>query len=379
MLFFFRSILTQLFLNAYFIFRIKRSRPIHPFLKYIVYILIGCETGLFFIGLIGKGYLPSEYFTFIQVVNAFWSVSSIYFVVFLTLFDLIFYLNKKWVFYIRLKTSTLIFIDVIILLSFFFCVHFYLRYPKDGYLEPQIKTFSFQFDSTTNDTLDIKKNYKILMVSDMHLGYFINKTILQKYITVINAQQADIILINGDLIDYYLEPLEKERMDEELRKLQASQGVYFVPGNHEYKIDEEADFNWIRKTGIPVLRDSVVTLDDRLQLIGRDDRKNKDNRMEWDKLMAQTDSTKIRILISHQPGDIIEALPYSIPLILCGHTHDGQIFPGNGLCHFIHHNSYGLKKEGDSYSYTTSGLGLSGFPFRIGTESEVVIFNIEIY
>jgi predicted MPP superfamily phosphohydrolase len=344
----------------------------------VIYILIGLEISLYFTGLLGREYLALEYFAFIQIVDAFWSVSSLYFLAFLTFFDLIFYLNKKWVFYIRLRTGTLIFIDIVILIVFFFCIRFYFSYPKDNYLEPQIKNFSFQFESTYNDTLDIKKEYKILMVSDVHLGYFINKTILQKYVTVINAQQADIILINGDLIDYYLEPVENQRMDEELRKLHASQGVYFVPGNHEYKIDEEADFNWIRKTGIPVLRDSVVTLDDRLQLIGRDDRRNEENRMEWEELMAQTDSTKARILISHQPGDIIEALPYSIPLILCGHTHDGQIFPGNIVCDFLHHNSYGLKKEGDSYSYTTSGLGLSGFPFRIGTESEIVIFNIKI-
>jgi predicted MPP superfamily phosphohydrolase len=210
------------------------------------------------------------------------------------------------------------------------------------------------------------------------LGYLIDKFVLQKYINAINAQQADLIVINGDLIDYYLEPLEKQRMHNELKRLSAPHGVYFVPGNHEYKIDAEACLEWISNTGIRALRDSVVTIDKRFQLIGRDDRKNKENRMEWASLLNKSDATMGRILFAHQPGDIKEAVESNIPLIVCGHTHGGQIFPTNFLGVFLFHNLYGMKREGNSCSYTTSGLGLSGFPFRIGSDSEMVIFNIEL-
>jgi predicted MPP superfamily phosphohydrolase len=245
-------------------------------------------------------------------------------------------------------------------------------------MEPQIKEYSFHLYSAASDTLKVQTNYKLLVVSDLHLGYLIDKKVLQKYVNVLNAQQADLIVINGDLIDYYLKPLENWRMDEELKKLSASQGIYFIPGNHEYKIDAKANFEWIRKTGISVLCDSVVTIDNCFQLIGRDDRSNKDNRMEWEQLLARTDSTMPHILFSHQPGDIQDGIKSNIPLIICGHTHNGQLFPVNLLVPLIYYNAYGLKKEGNSSFYTTSGLGFSGFPFRIGSESEIVIFNIEI-
>jgi predicted MPP superfamily phosphohydrolase len=261
---------------------------------------------------------------------------------------------------------------------FFIYIKAHFHTSNDHYLEPQIKEYSLRFDTAVHDTLDTQTNYKLLVVSDLHIGYLIDKTVLQKYVNAMNALQADLIVINGDLIDYYLEPLEKQRMDSELKRLSAPRGVYFVPGNHEYKIDEEACFEWIRNTGIQILRDSVVTIGNRFQLIGRDDRRNKARRMEWERLLAKTDTALNHILITHQPGDIKEALKSNIPLIICGHTHKGQIFPGNFLGVFLFHNLYGLKREGNSCSYTTSGLGLSGFPFRIGSESEMVVFNIEM-
>jgi predicted MPP superfamily phosphohydrolase len=245
-------------------------------------------------------------------------------------------------------------------------------------MEPQIKEYFFRFHSTVNDTLKAQINYKLLVASDLHLGYLIDKKVLQKYVNVLNSQKADLIVINGDLIDYYLKPLENCRMDEELKKLSATRGVYFVPGNHEYKMDAKANFEWIRQAGISVLCDSVVTIGNCFQLIGRDDRSNKDDRMEWEQLLAKTDATMPRILFSHQPGDIQDGIKSNIPLIICGHTHNGQLFPVNLLGPLIYYNAYGLRKEDNSIFYTTSGFGFSGFPFRIGSESEIVIFNIEI-
>jgi predicted MPP superfamily phosphohydrolase len=340
--------------------------------------VIICETLFFFTGIFAGESLPWEFYTFIQTSNAYWTVFSLYFVVLLSAFDLLFFLNKKGVFRIRFRRRTLLFIEVIVsgLLFFYIATHF--RTSGNRYLEPQIKEYTFHFHSTCSDTSDVRTNYKLLLVSDLHLGYLIDKSVLQKYVNVLNAQHADLIVINGDLVDYYLAPLEKQYMDDELKRLSAPRGVYFVPGNHEYKIDAEACFDWISNTGIRVLRDSVITIDDRFQLIGRDDRKNKENRMEWEQLLSKSDSTMGRILITHQPGDIKDVRKSNIPLIICGHTHGGQIFPVNFFSSFPFYNLYGWKQDGNSCSYITSGLGLSGFPFRIGSESEMVIFNIEL-
>ena len=377
MLFFIRSVFVQLFLNAYFIYRIRKSKLIHKYLKWILYFLIGAETILSFVGFFGRESIPFESYILIQKISIFWTVGSFYWLFLLLGFDFIFYLNKKWIFHVKFKDQTIRFLGIIALLLFFSHVGYYIRSPKDNYLEPQIKNLSYEFASIYNeaDIIEVKSDYKLLVVSDLHLGYLIDKKVLTKYVDIINAQQADIVVINGDLIDYYLEPLKEQQMGEELKRLQAPYGTYFIPGNHEYKEDVEANFEWIRQSGISVLRDSVVTIG-KLQLIGRDDLKNEDNRKDWNQLMAQTDSSKIHVFFTHQPNDRKDAIADNIPLIISGHTHDGQIFPGNWLIHLFHSHSYGAKKEGESYLYTTSGLGLSGFPFRISTESEAVIFNL---
>jgi predicted MPP superfamily phosphohydrolase len=380
MVFFVRSLFLQLFLNAYLVYRIRKNKYIRPGFKYLFYLLTGLEVLLYFTGLFGRTCFPGEYHAFIEKLSIFWILFFAYFASILIFFDLIFYLNKKGNFLVKFSQKTLIISEIITFISFFTLIGFHFHSSQDNYLKPQIREFSFRFHSLSSDSIPAKNKYKLLMVSDLHLGYLINKKVLQEYVRILNLQQADILIINGDLIDYYLDPLKDQNMEEELKCLYAPQGVYFVPGNHEYKIDAEACLDWIRDTGICVLRDSVVTIDQRFQLIGRDDRKNQENRMEWEALNLQTDSTKTGILITHQPGDIREALPCYFSLILCGHTHNGQIFPLNLSNALLFHNSYGLQKEGvSSYSYTTSGLGLSGFPFRIGSRSEIVIFNIEFY
>jgi predicted MPP superfamily phosphohydrolase len=267
-------------------------------------------------------------------------------------------------------------IGTIAFIAFFVYIGFHFHSSNDRYLEPQKRNFSIELNTACNDNIQNGESYKLLVVSDLHLGYIINKEALKKYVSVINAQNADIIVIAGDLIDFYLEPLEIQKMDEDLKCLYAPHGVYFIPGNHEYKIDAEIDLEWIRKTGITVLRDSVANIGSKLQLIGRDDRKNKENRMAWNDLMIQTDSSKAQILIAHNPKDINEVA--DIPLVICGHSHNGQVFPINFLCRILYPNSYGFKRKGNVCTYTTSGIGLSGFPLRICSESELVIFNVEI-
>jgi predicted MPP superfamily phosphohydrolase len=379
MIFFFRSLLVQIFLNAYFLFRIKKSKELGRFPKRFLYVVFILETLLYFIGLAGKEYMPSEYFVWIYKIDVYWSVFFIYLVVLLSVSDVILFLNKKWAFYIQFSPRSLRWVSALLILLFFVCIGRQFQASRDDYLPPEIKEFPFSFAVVSNDTVEIRTTYRLLVVADLHLGHLINKDVLKKYVEIINAQHADIIVIDGDLIDYSIEQLEEQGMDNELKKLHAFYGVYLIPGNHEYKGDPEANFQWISQAGITVLRDSVANIGDHLQLIGRDDRRNKAYRMNWEQLVARSDTDKVRILFAHQPQDINQAvLDENIPLIVSGHTHNGELFPMNWINRFIFPNSYGMQKDGNSFFYTTSGLGLSGFPFRIGTESEMVIFNIGI-
>ncbi|MDR1004508.1 MAG: metallophosphoesterase, partial [Prevotellaceae bacterium] len=113
---------------------------------------------------------------------------------------------------------------------------------------------------------------RIVAVSDVHLGYGITRGRLQRYVDLINSQHPDLILIAGDLIDMSVAPLWKERMQDELNRLQAPMGIYMVPGNHEYISGIRQSTAFIEQTRITLLRDSVVRLPNGIQLAGRDDR-----------------------------------------------------------------------------------------------------------
>jgi predicted MPP superfamily phosphohydrolase len=243
---------------------------------------------------------------------------------------------------------------------------------------PEVKQIPFEFNKPGESSAKPKKTYRILVVSDLHLGYIVHSEMLKQYVGFMNDLHPDIVVIDGDLVDYTLRPLITGKMDDELRKIKAPKGVFFIPGNHEYKFNSELKLDWISRAGLTVLKDSVANIDHCLYLIGRDDRSNK-NRLRIEELISKVDPTKPCIFLAHQPGDIRDAYRYGIPLTVCGHTHGGQVFPMNLISRFLYTNSYGLQKKGKSYSYTTSGLGLSGFPMRIGSHSEGIIFNIEIY
>ena len=202
------------------------------------------------------------------------------------------------------------------------------------------------------------------------------KASLKKYVEMINAQHPDLILISGDLIDNSVVPLYTENMAEELANLKAPMGIYMVLGNHEYISGIDESIRYIKSTQIQLLRDSVVTLPNGIQLIGRDDRHNR-KRHSLQELMVNIDKSKPIILLDHQPFDLEKTEAAGIDLQFSGHTHHGQIWPINWVTDYIFEQSHGYRQWGNSHVYVSSGLSLWGPPFRIGTHSEMVIFNFQ--
>jgi predicted MPP superfamily phosphohydrolase len=132
--------------------------------------------------------------------------------------------------------------------------------------------------------------------------------------------------------------------------------------------------DFISKTKIQLLKDLVVLLPCGLQIIGRDDVSNR-NRLSANDWVNLIDPSKPTILIDHQPSHLADAQLIKADLQFSGHTHNGQIIPLTFLTNYLFELSYGFKKEGDTHYYVTSGLALWGPPFRIGTDSEFVVFE----
>lgn len=216
---------------------------------------------------------------------------------------------------------------------------------------------------------------KIVGISDVHLGYGTGKKQLKKYVEHINSLKPDAILIAGDLIDNSVTPLYEENMQEELSELKAPLGIYMALGNHEYISGSEKSCEFLSKTPIKVLRDSIVALPNGIQIIGRDDRHNK-NRKSLEELVSLSSPDNSLILLDHQPYELGKTDSLKIDLQFSGHTHRGQIWPISLLTDVIYEQSYGYRKWKHSHIYVSSGLSLWGPAFRIGTQSEIVVFTI---
>lgn len=234
------------------------------------------------------------------------------------------------------------------------------------------------------------RSYRVVMASDLHLGYHNGRRELARWVDMINREQPDLILIAGDIIDRSLRPLVEEDMAQELRRLQAP--VYACLGNHEYYADAmgsdvypkqggrgmsrpytAADF--YRDAGIHLLRDESVELDSTLVIIGRDDRTNP-QRGTLQSLMTDVDHSKFTILLDHQPHILAEAERAGIDLQLSGHTHRGQVWPASWVTDLLFECSWGSHHRGLTQYYVSSGLGIWGGRFRIGTQSEYVVAEI---
>jgi len=217
---------------------------------------------------------------------------------------------------------------------------------------------------------------KIVAISDLHLGYGIGKAEFEQWIELINLENPDIVLIAGDITDNNVHPLYEQHIEDSFRKFKSKYGTYAIVGNHEYIAGISNATTFLRSTGITLLKDSVALVDNSFYVIGRDDSSNP-HRKSIQELTASLDKTKPMILLDHQPSHLEEAEANGIDLQFSGHTHNGQVWPISLVTKLIFEKSHGYLKKGDSHFYVSSGLGIWGGKFRIGTRSEYVVINLQ--
>ena len=216
---------------------------------------------------------------------------------------------------------------------------------------------------------------RLVAVSDVHLGRGTTRSDLARYVSIINSENPDMVVIVGDLIDNSILPVKKADMCCEFERVEARYGIYMSAGNHEYISGIEECRNYLNTTPIQLLSDSVVSPLNGVEIVCRDDRQNL-RRQSLDSLLAGSDKGCFRIVLDHQPNAIAESQKNSIDLHISGHTHRGQVFPLNILTDHLFEQSHGYRKWGDTHAYVMTGLSLWGPPFRIGTHSEMLVVDI---
>ena len=218
----------------------------------------------------------------------------------------------------------------------------------------------------------LERPLKIVMVSDLHAGFHNRRAEIGRWVNMINAEQADLILIAGDMIDGNVRPLKAQGTVEELQRLNAP--TVACLGNHEYITGLDKSLELLSHTGIHILRDSTMTIGN-VTIAGRDDRSNR-RRKSVEQLMNDIDRSTYIIMLDHQPYHLEEAEQNGVDLQLSGHTHRGQVWPLNWVTKKMYECDYGQWQRGKTDYYVSSGLGIWGGKFRIGTDSEYVVINV---
>ncbi|MFR9165378.1 MAG: metallophosphoesterase [Dysgonomonas sp.] len=367
---FINAILVHTFLNIYVFWKGWKAIPPKKSFRIPFVALFVAELIIYIVGFVYVDELSDEILIPIMRLGTAWMVFILYMTMMLLLYDVVKFIGR-WIKRIRECNLGSVYKKRIYFLASVLIVGIIMLHGHYRFWHPVVT----EKNLTINKTSPLK-NLKVAMVADVHVGYLIDKDILSMYVDKIMEQKPDVILLVGDIIDYNLDPVEKQHMEEEFRRLNAPYGVYAVTGNHEYRLNAEEKIKWLsQKAGLTVLRDSVVKVADAFYIVGREDDKFQ-GRKELSELMSNVDKNYPVIVMNHEPHRLYEESDAGADLVVFGHTHNGQLFPYNILINLIYEVGHGYKKKENTHIYVTSGLGLSGPQYRIGTISEIVVLNL---
>lgn len=248
------------------------------------------------------------------------------------------------------------------------------------------------YEVTIHKSVADMDSLNIVLVADLHMGYNIGNRHIANMVKIINAQNPDLVVIAGDIFDNEYDALkDPEKLEKTLRNIKSKYGVYACYGNHDIQEKILAGFTFggkskekasdprmdefLKKADITLLHDEGILIDNRFYLFGRADAHRPGRgitiRKTPDKITASMDKSKPIIVIDHEPSALSELSDAGVDLDLCGHTHDGQMFPGNLTIQLMWENACGYLKKGNMHNIVTSGVGVFGPNMRVGTKAEI--------
>ncbi|MEU8673835.1 metallophosphoesterase [Streptomyces sp. NPDC048560] len=217
--------------------------------------------------------------------------------------------------------------------------------------------------------------YRIAVVSDVHLGPVLGRAHTLRIVETINRTRPDLIAVVGDLVDGSVADLGTAA--EPLAGLEARHGSYFVTGNHEYFSGAAQWVDHVRELGLRPLENARVEIDG-FDLAGVNDiaGESEGQGPDFVRALGDRDRDRASVLLAHQPVVIHDAVEHGVDLQLSGHTHGGQLWPGNFLAELANPTVAGLERYGDTQLYVSRGAGAWGPPVRVGAPSDITVVEL---
>lgn len=254
-----------------------------------------------------------------------------------------------------------------------------------------------EYSVTVNKSCGSDKHLKAVLVADLHMGYAIGVDHITNMVEKINAQDPDIVIIAGDIFDNSYDGMDDpEGIKAQLKSIKSKYGVYAVYGNHDIdekilmgftfdwggkQLHSEKMTNFMKECNIKLINDESVLINDEFYLVGRRDTDKPGTedgtRAEISELTKDLDKTKPIFVLSHEPDELQKTADAGADIDFSGHTHDGQLFPGNLTIGLFWENPCGMIKKDNMYSIVTSGVGVYGTFMRVGTDAEICSVDID--
>lgn len=235
---------------------------------------------------------------------------------------------------------------------------------------PKIQEYQIQIPQKSASI----KQLKIAMAADFHFSEITSQKFVTKFVAKINELNADVVFFAGDIFESNNSNVKLDFIKKELSGIKSKYGVYAVEGNHGY-YSRTNTHEFFNDANITLLKDTVVTIDNSFQVMGRMDRHNH-RRNSISELLSMSKSDLPIITMDHQPYYNHKNLD-QIDLYLSGHTHNGQLFPANLIEKFIYEIRWGYKKINNTHFFVTCGAQGWGPQVRTASQSEIMVINVE--
>ncbi|MBT2376513.1 MULTISPECIES: metallophosphoesterase [unclassified Streptomyces] len=217
--------------------------------------------------------------------------------------------------------------------------------------------------------------FRIAVVSDIHIGPILGRAHTRRIVDTINSTSPDLVAVVGDLVDGSVADLGSAA--EPLAGLRARHGSFFVTGNHEYFSGAEQWVNHVRELGLIPLENARVEMGG-FDLAGVNDiaGETEGQGPDFVRALGDRDRGRAAVLLAHQPVVIHDAVEHGVDLQLSGHTHGGQLWPGNYLAELANPTVAGLERYGDTQLFVSRGAGAWGPPVRVGAPADVTVVEL---
>jgi predicted MPP superfamily phosphohydrolase len=221
-----------------------------------------------------------------------------------------------------------------------------------------------------------RQELTLAVASDFHLKESTDRDMMGRFADRVNGLNADLLLIPGDVVEGDRQDGRLDDYAREFRRVSTRWGLFGSPGNHESHGGENTRA-FFRKSGITVLQDSAVRVEGALWLVGRNDSRSQGRKSANALISTLPDSLPI-IVLDHKPTDLENIAAAGADIVVCGHTHHGQLWPLNHITDGIYTVSWGQATIGSTQVFVTSGVQVWGPPVRTAGDSEIMLIHVTL-